>query len=145
LEELRNRIMNIIGRPFIASLATVTDDGRPWTRYVMGVGSEDMTIRFSTFLGARKVGQIEKNPEVHMTCGVLDPMNWEHYLQIEGRAEITTEKAEKDAFWNDQIAEIFDGPDDQNYAVVIVKPYRIELNSRGSYTPEVWEGGRQHA
>jgi general stress protein 26 len=139
LEEIRKKIMGIIGNPFMAGLATLTEDGRPWVRYVYAVGADDMTIRFSTFLNSRKVGQIEKNPEVHMTCGVLDPQKWEHYLQIQGRAELTTDKAEKEAFWNDEIAKIFDGPDDPKYAIIIVKPYRIEVNSHGSFIPEIWE------
>jgi general stress protein 26 len=139
VEEIKGKIMSIIGKPFIASLATVTGDGKPWCRYVMGTGSDDMTIRFSTFANARKVKHIESNPEVHMNCGVLDPRSYEYYLQVQGTAEITTDKAERDAFWNDEIAKIFEGPDDPNYAIVIVKPYRIEVNTFGSFIPEIWE------
>ena len=139
MEEIRNKIMSVIGKPFLASLATLTGDGKPWVRYVYAVGSDDMTIRFSTFLNARKAGQIAENPEVHMTGGVIDPMNWTNYLQIQGKAELTTDQAEKDAFWNDEIAQIFDGPDDPKYAIVIVRPYRIEINSHGSFIPEIWE------
>ena len=139
MEEIRNKIMSIIGQPFVASLATVTEDGNPWSRYVMGIGSDDMTIRFSTFISARKVKQIESNPEVHMNCGVLDPRKYDYYIQVQGRAEISTDKAEKDAFWNDEIAKIFKGPEDPNYAIVIVRPYRIEINTFGSFIPEIWE------
>ena len=139
MEEIRNKIMSVFRQPFVASLATVTEDGKPWSRYVMGVGSDDMTIRFSTFISSRKVKQIENNPEVHMNCGVLDPRKYDYYLQVQGRAEITTDKAEKDAFWNDEIAKIFEGPEDPNYAIVIVRPYRIEVNTFGSFMPEIWE------
>ena len=82
MEEIRNKIMSVIGKPFLASLATLTGDGKPWVRYVYAVGSDDMTIRFSTFLNARKAGQIAENPEVHMTGGVIDPMNWTNYLPV---------------------------------------------------------------
>jgi general stress protein 26 len=139
LEEISKKIQSVIGKPFLAGMATVTEDGKPWTRYVMAVGSEDMSIRFSTFLNARKVGQIEKNPEVHLVCGVSDPMNWQQYLQIQGTAEVTTDESEKKAFWNDTIKAIFEGPEDPIYAVVIVKPYRIEVNTLGSFIPEIWE------
>jgi len=139
VEEIRAKIMSVIGQPFLAGFATINDEGKPWVRYVYAVGSEDMTIRFSTFLKARKVSHIEKNPEVHLTGGAVDPMNWKHYVQIQGKAEITTDQAEKDAFWNDGIAQIFKGPDDPDYAVVIVRPYRIEVNSQGSFLPEIWE------
>jgi general stress protein 26 len=139
MEEIRNKILCVIGKPFLAGFATVTEEGKPWVRYVYAVGSDDMTIRFSTFTCARKVAQIAANPEIHLTGGVLDPQNWTHYLQIQGRAELSTDPAEKEGFWNDEIAKIFKGPDDPNYAVVIVRPYRIEINSHGSFIPEIWE------
>ena len=33
----------------------------------------------------------------------------------------------------------FSGPDDPNYFVVIVKPYRIELMQMTKMIPQVWE------
>ena len=33
----------------------------------------------------------------------------------------------------------FDGPDDPKYGVIIIKPYRIEYCTPGSYEPEVLE------
>ena len=35
------------------------------------------------------------------------------------------EADERHGFWNDMLAPIFSGPDDPNYAIVIVKPYRF--------------------
>jgi general stress protein 26 len=139
MDDLKQRVLGIIRRPFLAGLATVTEDGNPWVRYVMPVASEDMTLRFSTFVTSRKTAQIKNNPEVHLVCGVTNPVKWKNYLQIQGHAEITTDQVEKDAFWNETIAEIFKGPDDPNYAVVIVRPYRVELYSVGTFEPEVWE------
>jgi general stress protein 26 len=139
MSDLKERIMSVIGKPHLAGLATVTEDGRPWVRYVMPVADKDMTIRFSTFLSARKVKHIENNPVVHLVCGVTDPENWDNYVQIEGRAEVTTDNKEKEAFWNDEIAAIFKGPDDPAYAVVMVKPSRIEFYSKEKMEMEVWE------
>lgn len=139
--DLKKRILDIIGKPHLASFATVTESGSPWVRYVMPVASDDMTIRFSTFLNARKVVHIENNPEVHLVCGVTDPENWESYLQIEGTAEVVTDENERKSFWNPAIAEIFDGPDDPDYAVVRVIPSRIECYGRDDFQPEVWTAG----
>jgi PPOX class probable F420-dependent enzyme len=139
MSDLKKRILNVIGKPHLAGLATVTEDGRPWVRYVMPVADEKMTIRFSTFLKARKVKHIEKNPTVHLVCGVTDPENWDNYVQIEGRAEVSTEKGEKKAFWNDELSAYFDGPDDPRYAVVMVKPTRIEFYSKEKMEMEVLE------
>jgi len=139
MEETRDIILGMIRQPFLCSLATVTEDGKPWTRYVMGVGSDDMTIRFSSCINARKAAQIRNNPEVHITCGVSDPEKWKHYLQIQGTARITADEEERKAFWSPMLAEIFSGPDDPNYSIVIVTPYRIELNTLGSMEPRIWE------
>jgi len=139
MSDLTERIFNIIKDPHLASFATITEDGRPWVRYVTPHASEDLTIRFSTFIGSRKVAQIKKNPEVHLTGGVTDLPTAQTYLQIQGKAELSTDKAEREAFWNDYLKRYFKGPDDQNYGIIIVKPYRIELYTMGNFKPEVWK------
>jgi hypothetical protein len=34
---------------------------------------------------------------------------------------------------------VIEGPEDPNYAIVIVKPYRIEYMGKGKMEPEVFE------
>ena len=136
---LAQRILTIIKEPHLASFATIAEESKPWVRYVTCHASEDLTIRFSTFTGSRKVVQIKKNPEVHLTCGVTDLATAQTYLQIQGKAELSTDKAEREAFWNDYLTRYFKGPDDPNYGIIIVKPYRIELCTMGNFKPEVWK------
>ena len=138
MSDLKARILSILQRPQLSGLATVTEDGKPWVRYVMTAASEDMTIRCATFVSARKVKQIEKNPEIHLTCGVTNPMEMGPYLQIQGRATLNTGKEVRHAFWSDMLAPIFDGPDDPKYGVLEITPYCIEYTTPGSHEPEVW-------
>ena len=138
MSDLRERILQILGQPQLSCLATVTEEGTPWVRYVVTVTDSDLIIRFASFLGARKTKQIERNPEVHITCGVAALTDMKPYLQIQGRAHLTTAEQERHGFWNEMLAPIFDGPDDPKYGVVMVEPYRIEYCSPGSYEPEVW-------
>lgn len=138
MPNLKDRILSVFKGPRLAGLATITDDGKPWVRYVMTQASDDMTFRCSTFVNARKVAQIAKNPEAHLTCGINDPMKWEPYLQIQGRAKVATDPEAKRAFWSDRLKAVFKGPDDPNYGVVVVTAYRIEYCAVGS-KPEVWE------
>lgn len=138
MTDLKGRILQIIKQFQLSGFATITEDGKPWVRYVMAIGGEDMEIRFASFVSARKVKQIALNPEVHLTCGVTDPEKVAPYLQIQGRARFTTEKGERHAFWNDILKPIFSGPDDLNYGVVIVTPYRIEYCTPEKHEPEVW-------
>ena len=138
MAELKNQIFEILGKPQLTSLATVTEDGKPWVRYVMMMTSEDMTMSFATFIQARKVAQIKANPEVHMTCGVTNPSEVVPYLQIQGKAVLKTDEQTRHAFWDDMLKAIFDGPDDPKYGVIEVTPYRMEYCTPGSYEPKVW-------
>jgi len=134
---LKEQIADILTPLQLSSLATIAD-GKPWVRYVMTVGEDDLRVRFATYAGSRKVAQIVANPEVHLTLGVTDPANMTPYLQIQGRARFSTEAAVRHGFWSEMLADYFSGPDDPNYGVVIVTSYRIELAKAGVPVPEVW-------
>jgi len=140
MSTVKEQIAEIITPLQLASVATIAD-GKPWVRYVMTTGGNDLSVRFATFAGSRKVAQIAANPEVHVTLGVKDPANMTPYLQIQGQARFSTEAAERHGFWSEMLANYFSGPDDPNYGVVVVTPYRIELAKAGAPTPEVWTAG----
>jgi len=139
MSELKKKILAKMDRPTLCALATITEDGKPWVRYVTPMADEDLNIWMATFIISRKVGQIRKNPEVHLTVGVTDIATAESYLQVQGRAEILTDEATKKAVWNDHLKAIFSGPDDPNYCVCKITPYRIEYQGMGPVSPEVWE------
>ncbi|MFC2164202.1 pyridoxamine 5'-phosphate oxidase family protein [Acidobacteriota bacterium] len=141
MDDIKEKILTVIKTPQIMALATVTEDGKPWVRYVMGFGADDLTIRFVTSLQTRKVAQIKNNPEVHLTCGASSSslQETECYLQISGKAEVTTDETERNLCWNDQLKAYFSGPDDPAFCVVIVKPYRIEYSTMTEMAPKVWE------
>jgi general stress protein 26 len=139
MDDLKAKIYEEIKMPQLMPMATITEKGNPWVRYVVGFAGEDLSIRFVTSLQTRKVAHIKANPEVHMTCGAKDLESTQNYLQIAGRAEITTDEQERHRLWNDNLKAYFSGPDDPNYCVVIVKPYRIELMGMTEMTPLVWE------
>ncbi|MBN1766703.1 MAG: pyridoxamine 5'-phosphate oxidase family protein [Sedimentisphaerales bacterium] len=138
MSDLKDQIYGILQTPQLAGLATITEDGKPWVRYVMAMADETLKIRIATFTQARKVTQIQKNPEVHLICGVTDPQEMAPYLQIQGRARLDTSQQTRHNFWSDMIAPFFSGPDDPNYGVIEIIPYQIEVMSPGSYKPEVW-------
>lgn len=138
MEDLKQRILDIVHKPQLAALATVTEQNNPWVRYVVTVGAGDLTMRCATFVDSRKIKQIENDPNVHITCGVTSLQEMQPYLQIQGKARVSTDEEERHAFWNDLLEPIFDGPDDPRYSIVVVEPYRIEYCSPGSYEPEVW-------
>ena len=140
MPNLKDRILDVFKGPSLSVLATITKDGKPWARYVITEASDDLTFRCSSFVNGRKVAQIESNPEVHLTCGISHPTDKGPYLQIQGRAEFSTDREDRHAFWSDRLSAVFKGPDDPNYGVVTVQAYRIEVCQVGA-KPEVWERG----
>lgn len=85
MHDLKQRILDIIHRPQLAALATVTELNNPWVRYVIAIGDGDFVIRCATFADSRKVRQIKLKPDVHLTCGVNSLTEIKPYLQIQGR------------------------------------------------------------
>lgn len=138
MSDAKTKIQSILAGPKLASFATVTEDGRPWVRYVVAMADDAMNLRFATYMESRKVAHIKSNPSVHMTLnGSLE--SEQPYLQIEGTARVTTDQAERNACWNEMLSKYFDGPEDPKYAIIVVEPRRIEYWSFDSMEPLVWE------
>ena len=139
MSKLKQKILEKVKCPTLSALSTVTEDGKPWVRYVVPFADENLIFWLATFINSRKVAQIKKNPEVHLTTGVIDPEKAESYLQVQGRAEILTDEETKKAIWLDHLKGIFSGPDDSNYCVCKITPYRIEFQGMGMQPAQVWE------
>ncbi len=127
MDPLHERVLSIIKPLQLSSLATIKEDGKPWVRYVMTRGKDDFSVRCATHVEARKVAQIEKTPDVHLTCGCTDPMKAKDYLQIVGKATVSTDQDTKQAFWYPQLSMIFDSVENPDYAVIEIIPSRIEI------------------
>ncbi len=138
MADVKDRILELLSKPKLAALATMTPDGRPWVRYVTMFTTPDLTLRFATFAESRKAMQIAANPAVHLTVGVENAATAEHWVQVEGRARISGDKREREEFWNDGLKAYFDGPDDPNYVVGIIVPDCIEYMKMSSMKPEIW-------
>ena len=138
MSDLREAILEKMKEPTLACLATITEDGKPWVRYVTPYADENLDLWCSTFAGSRKVGQINGNSEVHITLGVTDPENVGSYLQIQGNAQVLSDPESKEKVWGDHLKPIFSGPDDPNMCVLKITPYRIELQEPKPVPPQVW-------
>jgi general stress protein 26 len=138
-EELKRKILGKLSQPTLCALATVTEENKPWVRYVTPFADSNLTLWLATFVNSRKIGHIHRNPEVHLTTGVTNQEIAMPYLQIEGRAEILSDAETKKAVWFDYLARAFTGPDDPNYVVCKIVPYRIEWQEPEPVSPQVWE------
>lgn len=138
MNELEETIWKIIEKPQTAALATISAGGAPWVRYVTIRAESDFTLTFCTGRSTRKAKQLMANPDVHLTCGNLQPPDDSAYLQIVGRAEIRSDAATKLNYWQEGWRRYFTGPDDPDYIMVFIRPSRIEYNPPGSTTPGIW-------
>jgi len=138
MAELEKKIWKILERSQTAALATISESGAPWVRYVTIYSERDFTLSFCTSLSSRKARHIAVHPEVHLTCGNLEPPDDSAYLQIAGRAEIRSDAETKTKCWLEGWRRYFQGPEDPDFVMVFVKPSRIEYNDPGSLTPEIW-------
>lgn len=142
MSDLKQRIFELAKTPQLLNLATITEEGNPWVRYVFGNADAELSFRFCTSLCSDKISHIRHNPNVHLSLGAKDLMTSKEWLQVAGVAEISTARDERHAFWNDGFLAYFTGPDDPNYCVVIVKPSLVELAAMGSKAAEVWQAGK---
>jgi len=143
--ELPQRIFDAAKELQLINLATITEDGKPWVRYVVGKADKELVFRFCTHIDTNKIRQIRQNPDVHISLGATDMQTTKHWMQVEGTAEISTDKTERQSFWFEALINYFTGPDDPRYCVVIVRPSRIEFGTMGSMTPEVWKPEDAHS
>ena len=139
MNDLNAKILHKMKEHTLASFATISDDGKPWTRYVVVKADDQMNIWFATFRNSRKVHQIAKTPDVHLVLGVTDPQTAVSWLQVQGRAEILNDAETKNMVWYDLLGSIFSGPDDPDYVVCKVTPSRIEYYTMNVPQPEIWQ------
>jgi general stress protein 26 len=140
--DLQEKIYNLMKEYPLAALATIAEDGRPWVRFIMIDAEKDLSVRFATPLNSRKVVQINRNPEVHLACGAALVDSLAPYLQISGTAKISRDETIRNATWRDALKRYFTGPDDANYCVGIIEPYRIEYYCMPK-PPEVWKPAKR--
>jgi len=107
LSTLKQRIFDAAKEFQLMNFATVTEDGKPWVRYVVGKADNELVVRFCTHLETKKVGQIKKNPHVHLSLGATDLETAKNWLQVEGTAEISTDKNRASFFLVRCIKELF--------------------------------------
>jgi general stress protein 26 len=140
MPELKDKILAKLEKPVVAALATLTADGKPWTRFVTVFADQSLDIYCATFVRSRKVEQIQANPEVHLAAAATDLSQSQSLVQVEGAAEVKTDQEAKTAVWFEDLRAYFAGPEDPNLAVVVIRPRRIEYQTMGAREPEVWTG-----
>ena len=121
----QEKLARVFDRPTLTLLGTVDADGRPWTRYVMGVLDDRGTIRIATKRDSRKIADVENLPFVHLLVG-RDLFSSDcEYVQIGGKA-VVVDGAQPVAAWN-PAARTFLAGSNPSSALIEIRPYRVEV------------------
>jgi general stress protein 26 len=137
-KSLKSKILNVMKGEKLASLATIAS-GRPWVRYAVSHNDgTDLNLYICTYKDSRKVGQIKKNPNVHITIGGNMDNLEAPYVQIAARARVRADAQVRKRFWSEFMRKYYTGPDDPVYVVIEARPEFIEYMSSETHTPQTY-------
>lgn len=131
-EDIIKIILDIIKGDHTASLATIKD-GKPWVRYIMCTQLDDtLHLYTATSLENRKIGQLQKDPNIHITMGWNEAEQKGPYLQIAGEAVIHTDAGMKEKCWLPVFEQYYGSPDNPLYCIIEFIPHYIEVWGYGN-------------
>ncbi len=136
-EILKSKIVDVLRRSMLASVATVKD-GKPWVRYMVVSQGSGLSLWTTTFAQSRKVQEIKKNKNIDLIIGGDEKNFQAPYLNIKATAEVLTDIETKKKYWNDMLKSWYSGPEDPNLSIIIISPQVIEYMGGDSMTPEVY-------
>ncbi|OGX46649.1 MAG: hypothetical protein A2216_00410 [Omnitrophica WOR_2 bacterium RIFOXYA2_FULL_45_12] len=139
-KSLKKKILKVIEGSKLASLATIAN-GRPWVRYVVA-RSEGLILYICTFKDSRKVKQIKKNPNVHLTIGGSMENMEAPYVQITACARARSDAGIRKRLWMPFMRKYYTGVDDPQYVVIEAQPVLIEYMSTETHTAQIYKLGK---
>jgi len=133
----KEQALNILKESRIGTMATVQNN-KPHSRY-MTFYNEDFTLYTPTSKSTHKVEDIEANPYTHILIGYEGEGFDDAFLEIEGKVSESTDVSVKEKIWNDHMKNWFNGPNDPDMVVLVVKPSVIRLMNKSGKPPETIE------
>ncbi|CAH0305926.1 MULTISPECIES: pyridoxamine 5'-phosphate oxidase family protein [Peribacillus] len=132
--QLKEKVLNIIRDHKIGVLSSV-ENNKPHSRY-MTFFNDELTLYTPTSGKTEKIGEIEKNPNVHILIGYDNEGLGDSYLEISGTSKINDSQELKDKLWNESFEDWFEGPKDPNYLILQIKPESIRLMNNNGEPPQ---------
>jgi general stress protein 26 len=131
---------DIIQKARYCTFITIDSTGQPQARIVDPIApGADFVVWFATNPRSRKVGQVEANAKVTLSC--FDTAS-SSYVTLLGRASLVRDVSEKQRHWKKDWAAIYpNGPTGDDVVLIRVTPGRLEIvsESRGIMSdPKTW-------
>jgi len=136
-EILKNKIIAVLKRSVLASVATVKD-GKPRVRYMVVLQGNGLTLWTTTFVQSRKIQEIQKNNNIDLIIGGDEKNFQAPYLNVRATAEVFTDIQTKKQYWDEMLKSYYSGPEDPSLAIIVISPQVIEYMGGDSMTPEVY-------
>src|SRR3989338_3499476 len=141
-KSLREKILKVVKGEKLASLATIAS-GRPWVRYVVSHNDgRGLNLYVCTYRDSRKIRQIQKNPNVHITIGGNMENLEAPYVQVAAMARVRSDAGIRKKLWREFMRKYYTGPNDPHYVVIEAKPELIEYISSETRAPQVYKLAR---
>jgi general stress protein 26 len=134
---LKGKIMDVIGGPHVAAVATI--DGKlPAVRFMVLAGFPDMTLVGATMKASKKVGELHKNADAALAIWsgkeYSDP-----YVEIKAKAKIHEDVATKKKYWNPMFEQYFKTPENPDFVVLVFTAGEITYHGKNMSSMEVWK------
>ena len=140
-KSLKDKILKVIEGSKLASLATIAR-GKPWVRYVVAHNQgANLNLYICTYRDSRKIAQIKKNPNVHITIGGNMDNLEASFVQIAAYARVRSDAGIRKKCWQEFMRKYYSGPDDPKYVVIEIKPKVIEYMSSETHTSQIYKVG----
>jgi general stress protein 26 len=134
---LKEKIMEVIGGPHVAAVATLAGN-LPAVRFMVLAGFGDMTLVGGTMTSSKKVEQLRKNPNTAISIWsgkeFTDP-----YVVIRARGEVHEDLPTKKKYWNPMFEQYFKSVDNPDYVVLVFSAQEIEYHGPNMMEPEIWK------
>ena len=131
IESLLDVAQQTITAAGCASLITLDESGTPSSRAVAAFApnAEFSRIIIGNHPDSRKTVHVQRDPRVVLSY--IDMSN-RGYLTVIGKAHFSHDLEERKAYWTDRFSAFFpDGPDSDEYHLMVMVPDRLELRSFG--------------
>lgn len=135
--ELREKILEVIGGPHPAAVATL-DGKQPAVRFMLLIGFPDMTLVGMTKKSSRKAAQLNENEDVAIAMWsgkeFTDP-----YVEIRAKAKIHEDIDTKKKYWNPMFIPYFKSLDNPDFIVLKFTAQDITYYIPSTGAKEVWK------
>ncbi len=134
---LKKKIMDVIGGPHPAAVATISG-GLPSVRFMVLAGFDDMTLVGGTMKVSNKVEQLKKNGNASISIWSGKEFS-DPYVEMKAMGKVHEDLATKKKYWNPMFEKYFKAVDNPDYVVLVFTASEITYHAANMTSMETWK------